>query len=698
MPHVLWDRPRVRTKAEIPEECIREDILLKVKDGGKLEPKLFVLTRGKIYYTNVEAENELRGELDLSFVFVEFIDPVEIMDKELNNSIDEDLQKDYPCEDPRNFEINQTEEDEHEPKKVADLLKLPHHSRHNIAKGSIKTTDFHVHQKIRAEATNIDRENPDHHYLRDLLMSKIPSKMNSYSRANELLVNEKDFDEESIADEQTPLMTIRLISGNKFTEIATHDLHIFLAWKSVLKYYCFQANFHEEYRVDEIIEQKKYSKVYSVQHVRGNHRYTAKTISKDLLARDEVVLEKVRHELCIYKTIHHQNIVKLYEVFEDHLAVTLLFEYICGPTLELSTKAHFPYRNRDMICFLKECLEVLHYLHKRGVVHRDINPLTVLLRSHGKVSPLNPPVFIGLSKSLVLHSRPLTVEDVVCGRYGYVAPEVVRAQQTEDISGVDLFKVDVYGVGLLLYILMSAEDPHISYSPASNSKPAPLSFDSDNLIYNSNFDSFKPELRHIVKSMLRSDPSKRPSVEELLKLELLGEERIIKYKRKDEKRIKEVFNNRSQEEERSHSSDGNPTEKSSKSSSILMQKSSATQFSSPSTMPLPGFPSHQNSQNNTQAGHAHVPDSTTHNNDPIPLLNVFLPHWPTPTPAHIPDQSSHNNIHHSIPYVNSHKITSLHFTTTSNITMGGNCIDTDQFPVEGKVHSPPSINFSPGIN
>ena len=103
---------------------------------------------------------------------------------------------------------------------------------------------------------------------------------------------------------------------------------------------------------------------------------------------------------------------------------------------------HFPYRNRDMICFLKECLEVLHYLHKRGVVHRDINPLTVLLRSHGKVSPLNPPVFIGLSKSLVLHSRPLTVEDVVCGRYGYVAPEVVRAQQTEDISGVDLFKVD----------------------------------------------------------------------------------------------------------------------------------------------------------------------------------------------------------------------------------------------------------------
>jgi hypothetical protein len=351
MPHVLWDRPRVRTKAEIPEECIREDILLKVKDGGKLEPKLFVLTRGKIYYTNGENEDELRGELGLSFVFVEFIDPVEIMDKELNNSIDEDLEKDYPCEDPRNFEIKQTEEDEHEPKKVADLLKLPHHSRHNIAKGSIKTTDFHVHQKIRAEATNIDRENPDHHYLHDLLMSKIPSKMNSYSKANELLVNEKDFDEESIADEQTPLMTIRLISGNKFTEIATHDRHIFLAWKSVLKYYCFQANFHEEYRVDEIIEQKKYSKVYSVQHVRGNHRYTAKTISKDLLARDEVVLEKVRHELCIYKTIHHQNIVKLFEVFEDHLAVTLLFEYICGPTLELSTKAHFPYRNRDMICF-----------------------------------------------------------------------------------------------------------------------------------------------------------------------------------------------------------------------------------------------------------------------------------------------------------------------------------------------------------
>jgi serine/threonine protein kinase len=256
----------------------------------------------------------------------------------------------------------------------------------------------------------------------------------------------------------------------------------------------------------------------------------------------------------------------------------------------------------------------------------------------------------------------------------------------------------VYGVGLLLYILMSAEDPHISYAPASNSKPAPLSFDSDHLIYNSNFDSFKPELRHIVKSMLRSNPSKRPSVEELLKLELLGEERIIKCKRKDEKRIKEVFNNRSQEEERSHSSDGNPTEKSSKSSSILMQKSSATQVSSPSTMSLPGLPSHQSSQNNTQAGHAQVPDSTTDNNDPIPLLNVFLPHWPAPTPVPIPDQSSHNNIHHSIPYVNSHKITSLHFTTTSNITMGGNCIDTDQFPVEGKVHSPPSINFSPGIN
>jgi serine/threonine protein kinase len=554
MPHVLWDRPRFHTTTDIPEECIREDTLFKIKGAGKLESKHFILSRGVIYYTNSEDDKELRGQLDLSYVFVEFIDAIEMLDQELDNSAEDDPQDVDASGDPVMFAVQQTKafggEDAMRRKSVG--------SRLGIAGLKINSNEFiepHSHHKLQASAKHIENNQVDNQFLHSVMMKQKPKTMRRLSKVNELIKGEEMFQVDHIADEHMPMMIIRFTIGNKFTEIGTYDREVFQAWRSILKFYCLQTNFLNDYHVEQIIADKEHSKVYLVQHLHGKNKYTAKTISKNLLANDEAVVEKVRHELSIYKRMHHHNIVKLYEVFEDHLAVSLVFEYLSGPTIEQVSKAGFRFRNRDLICFLRECLDVIKYLHERGVVHRDINPLTVLLRSHGKVSPLNPPVFIGLSKSLVLHSRPLTVEDVVCGRYGYVAPEVVRAQQTEDISGVDLFKVDVYGVGLLLYILMSELDVHSTSLTSTSSKIRSFSQDAYALPFNHNFDRYNNELKSVVKSMISLNPRERPTVDELLALPFLSEQIIREYQLKEEKRTKEMFG---QIAENSDSSDDTP--------------------------------------------------------------------------------------------------------------------------------------------
>ncbi|WP_431035345.1 serine/threonine-protein kinase [Streptomyces sp. P6-2-1] len=95
-------------------------------------------------------------------------------------------------------------------------------------------------------------------------------------------------------------------------------------------------------------------------------------------------------------------------------------------------------------------------LHAAGIVHRDIKPSNVLLKSPGGPGPVRAGTErvlvadLGLAKNLAASSG-LTV---VAGSAGYMAPE----QSDPPPGGIDA-RVDVYGLGALLYHLVTGTVP-----------------------------------------------------------------------------------------------------------------------------------------------------------------------------------------------------------------------------------------------
>ncbi|MEZ5964506.1 MAG: serine/threonine-protein kinase [Planctomycetota bacterium] len=87
----------------------------------------------------------------------------------------------------------------------------------------------------------------------------------------------------------------------------------------------------------------------------------------------------------------------------------------------------------------------LAYAHERGVLHRDVKPSNVMLDRSGRVLLLD----FGLARAIESGDGAMTRTGALVGSPAYMAPEQMRGEPNLD------GRVDVYGVGVLLYELLT---------------------------------------------------------------------------------------------------------------------------------------------------------------------------------------------------------------------------------------------------
>jgi len=260
----------------------------------------------------------------------------------------------------------------------------------------------------------------------------------------------------------------------------------------------YPSDVTEKYYVRQVVGDGNFAVVRVCYNRQTRKEFAVKIIDKAKCQGKEHMIES---EIAILSAISHNNIIQLEEVFDFPTEKYLIMEYVSGGDLFDAIAHDIKYSEavaRDMI---RDLALALQYLHDRMICHRDIKPenLLVIDLLHSKSLKLAD---FGLA---VVVREPLFT---VCGTPTYVAPEILA----ETGYGV---KVDVWAVGVILYILLCGFPP---FSSRTNNQEELFDQILSGLFeFNSpDWDDISYPAKELISWSLVVDPLQRYSAKEIL--------------------------------------------------------------------------------------------------------------------------------------------------------------------------------------
>ena len=200
----------------------------------------------------------------------------------------------------------------------------------------------------------------------------------------------------------------------------------------------------------------------------------------------------------------HENVIKLFEVYEADKHVHLVLEVLEGGELLNRIRNKGSYTEADAIKLMRNILKAMAYLHSKGIVHRDLKPDNLLLASSDDDYSVKIADF-----GLATFVEPGAKLSLPCGSPGYVAFELLQ----DPSPGYDT-KADIYSVGVILYILLigrpafqGADYKQILKKNTQGDPPYPKRF----------WSKISENGQELVKMMIENDQDKRLSAEEALR-------------------------------------------------------------------------------------------------------------------------------------------------------------------------------------
>jgi predicted Ser/Thr protein kinase len=146
--------------------------------------------------------------------------------------------------------------------------------------------------------------------------------------------------------------------------------------------------------------------------------------------------------------LKHPNIVVIHEVGEHAGQPFFSMEYVAGESLARILRRELP-TPKQAAHYAGEVARAVQFAHEHGVLHRDVKPSNVLVDESGRVRVMD----FGLAKQIDADDK-LTVTGQLMGTPSYMAPEQITGP-AQAIGPA----CDVYGIGALLYELLTGQPP-----------------------------------------------------------------------------------------------------------------------------------------------------------------------------------------------------------------------------------------------
>lgn len=210
---------------------------------------------------------------------------------------------------------------------------------------------------------------------------------------------------------------------------------------------------HKDYTILKSLFRNEHNEIVLANRIPDNQQVILK---KSILHNENILkISKLGHEFDILKDLNHPGIPKVYGILYDGKTVSLVQEYIEGTDLR---KLIFEKRISLMqaLEIAIQLADILHYIHQKGVIHKDINSGNLMITNDGTLKLLD----FGISSNLHLETNEILNVDQIEGTLVYISPE-----QTGRTEYSVTHSCDFYSFGVLMYELLAGKPPFDSIDP-----------------------------------------------------------------------------------------------------------------------------------------------------------------------------------------------------------------------------------------
>src|SRR5271156_6797509 len=176
--------------------------------------------------------------------------------------------------------------------------------------------------------------------------------------------------------------------------------------------------------------------VYSLKSLLISIQVAIKLIRRDSVGTNPTRLAKIYREIAILREISHPNIVRLHEMVETERHIGIILEYASGGELFDYILNHRYLKDQAARRLFAQLVSGVGYLHKKGIVHRDLKLENLLLDQNrniiitdfGFANTFNPDEVTDDNDTILASEDNRKVGDLMqtsCGSPCYAAPELV---------------------------------------------------------------------------------------------------------------------------------------------------------------------------------------------------------------------------------------------------------------------------------
>ena len=205
-----------------------------------------------------------------------------------------------------------------------------------------------------------------------------------------------------------------------------------------------QGSMIAHYRIEKKIGAGGMGEVYLAEDTKLNRNVALKFLPQSLVANDEL-RARFRREAQAAAKLDHPNIVTIFEVGEYQNRPYIAMQYIDGKTLH-----NFCFNEKltveQSLNLIRQIAEGLSIAHKKGIIHRDIKSVNILVDKEHRAKILD----FGLAA--IQGADDLTKDGSTLGTFAYMSPEQIEGKELDH-------RTDIFSFGVVMYELLSGVSP-----------------------------------------------------------------------------------------------------------------------------------------------------------------------------------------------------------------------------------------------